>query len=58
LAQAVDCDFGYCGWAPGQLEREIAQHVWVIAPADPELIFDDDRGGLWQEALARPLQPL
>jgi putative transcriptional regulator len=50
--------FGYCGWAPGQLEREIAQHVWVIASADPKLIFDDDRGSLWQEALARRLQPL
>jgi len=50
--------FGYCGWAPGQLESEIAQHIWVIASADPKLIFDDDRGSLWQEALARRLQPL
>jgi putative transcriptional regulator len=50
--------FGYCGWAPGQLESEIAQHVWDIASADPKLIFDDDRASLWQEALARRLHPL
>jgi putative transcriptional regulator len=50
--------FGYCGWAPGQLESEIAQHVWVIASADPKLIFDDDRGSLWRKALARRLHPL
>jgi putative transcriptional regulator len=50
--------FGYCGWAPGQLESELAEHVWIIASADPKLIFDDDRGSLWQEALARRLRPL
>jgi putative transcriptional regulator len=50
--------FGYCGWAPGQLESELAQHVWVIASADPKLIFDDDRKQLWQEALTRQLHAL
>jgi putative transcriptional regulator len=50
--------FGYCGWAPGQLESEIAQHVWIIASADPKLIFDDDRANLWQEAMTRRLHPL
>jgi putative transcriptional regulator len=50
--------FGYCGWAPGQLESEIAQHIWVIASADPKLIFDDDRETLWREAMTRRLHPL
>lgn len=50
--------FGYCGWGPGQLESELAEHVWLIASADPKLIFDDDRGNLWQEAMARRLHPL
>jgi putative transcriptional regulator len=50
--------FGYCGWAPGQLESEIAQHIWVIASADPKLIFDDDRATLWREAMTRRLHPL
>jgi len=50
--------FGYCGWAPGQLESEIAQRVWVVASADPKLIFDDDRENLWHEAMTRRLRPL
>jgi putative transcriptional regulator len=44
---------GYAGWAAGQLEGEIARRDWFTAPADPGLIFDDDRGSLWQRALAR-----
>jgi putative transcriptional regulator len=45
--------FGYSGWGPGQLESELAQHGWFTTPADPKLIFDDDREKVWQEALAR-----
>lgn len=50
--------FGYSGWGPGQLESELAQHGWFTAPADPKLIFDDDREKVWQEALARRIRPL
>jgi putative transcriptional regulator len=45
--------FGYAGWGPGQLESEMAEKSWFIAPADPALVFDDDRSTLWQEAMAR-----
>jgi putative transcriptional regulator len=50
--------FGYSGWGPGQLESELAQHGWFTTPADPKLIFDDDREKVWQEALARRIRPL
>jgi putative transcriptional regulator len=50
--------FGYSGWGPGQLENEIAQHGWFTAPADPKLIFDDDREKVWQDAMARRIRPL
>lgn len=50
--------FGYAGWGPGQLEGEIARHDWFTALADPKLIFDDDRGKLWDEAMARRTQEL
>lgn len=43
--------FGYAGWGPGQLEGELKEHAWFTAPADPKLLFDDDRGRLWQDAL-------
>lgn len=31
---------GYAGWAPGQLEQEMAQNAWLTVAADPGLIFD------------------
>jgi putative transcriptional regulator len=50
--------FGYAGWAPGQLEGELAHNVWYTAPADPGLVFDDDRDKVWEHATARRTQDL
>jgi putative transcriptional regulator len=30
---------GYCGWAPGQLENEIALNGWLTVPFSRELLF-------------------
>ncbi len=43
---------GYAGWAPGQLEGEIAAGSWYTVPADLDVIFDDDHAGKWRRALA------
>ena len=45
--------FGYAGWAPAQLENELAHGVWITMPEDPALVFDDNRAKLWDEAFAR-----
>jgi putative transcriptional regulator len=50
--------FGYAGWAPGQLEGELSRNVWYTAPADPGLVFDDDRDKVWEHAVARRTQDL
>jgi putative transcriptional regulator len=31
---------GYAGWAPGQLEREMAQNAWLTVQADPRILFE------------------
>jgi putative transcriptional regulator len=50
--------FGYCGWGPGQLENEFVQHGWFTAPADPKLVFEEDREKVWQEAMTRRTRQL
>jgi putative transcriptional regulator len=49
---------GYAGWGPGQLEGELARHDWFTTPAEPRLIFDDDREHLWEDAMARRTRDL
>jgi putative transcriptional regulator len=50
--------FGYAGWGPGQLATEMARHDWFTTPEDRKLIFDDDRAGLWSEAMERRTREL
>jgi putative transcriptional regulator len=45
--------FGYAGWAPAQLDDELAHGVWLLVPEDASLVFDEDRAKVWAEALAR-----
>jgi putative transcriptional regulator len=42
---------GYAGWAAGQLENELEQDAWVVAPAEPEDPFSPD--DIWSRALER-----
>jgi putative transcriptional regulator len=50
--------FGYAGWGAGQLEDELAHGVWLIAPEEPALIFDEDRQKVWERAWAHRTQNL
>jgi putative transcriptional regulator len=50
--------FGYAGWAPGQLEAELAQRAWFTSATDNKLIFDEDRDKVWDDAMAHRTQDL
>jgi putative transcriptional regulator len=49
---------GYSGWAPGQLEAELARGSWDVAIPDESLMFDDDPERKWRDAGARRLLDL
>ena len=42
---------GYAGWGGGQLEYELAQGAWVVAPLSPEVVFDVPAEEMWDHVL-------
>ncbi len=38
---------GYAGWGPGQLESELAQGAWLVAPVADSTVFDVADEALW-----------
>ena len=57
--ELVDCTrrarvfAGYAGWGPEQLESEMAEESWIVAPARPDDAFADDPDELWRTVLRR-----
>ena len=41
---------GYSGWDKGQLEQEIKENSWLIAPANKDIIFHTAPQHRWQKA--------
>ena len=42
---------GYAGWISGQLESEISDNGWLVAPGDPKLIFECKIEERWHKAI-------
>lgn len=45
--------FGYAGWAPGQLDAEIARGDWAIGDGDADYIFNLETDEVWGRLIAR-----
>jgi putative transcriptional regulator len=43
---------GYSGWAPGQLEGEIAAGAWLPVPLDEEVLFEVALADKWERSYA------
>lgn len=50
-SQSVKFFAGYSGWAPGQLEGEIAENSWVVSTLRDELIMTRDVDNIWEIAM-------
>lgn len=44
---------GYAGWAPRQLEDEVARGDWFITPADANAVFEMEPDKIWPELIGR-----
>jgi putative transcriptional regulator len=44
---------GYAGWAPGQLEEEVAQDAWFVVDASETDVTTGEPDGLWRAVLSR-----
>lgn len=42
---------GYSGWAANQLDMEMEQLSWIVAPANGKFAFTEDDGNLWRMIL-------
>lgn len=44
---------GYAGWGAGQLDVELAESAWLMAPVQADLIFDIPVDQMWETAIRR-----
>ena len=52
-ANRVRAYAGNAGWAPGQLEREIARGDWYVAPAEAVTVFESQPDNVWPKLIER-----
>ena len=44
---------GYAGWGAGQLDVELAEGSWLLAPVESDLIFQTSFDAMWESAIRR-----
>lgn len=50
-AEHVRVFSGYAGWGAGQLQAEMEERSWIVAPGQASLVFAADAESMWAEAL-------
>jgi putative transcriptional regulator len=44
---------GYAGWAPGQLDQELAASAWLTSEVELDIIFDTPATSMWETVIRR-----
>jgi putative transcriptional regulator len=44
---------GYAGWGAGQLDVELAEGSWLLAPVQTDLVFQTSIDTMWEAAIRR-----
>jgi putative transcriptional regulator len=44
---------GYAGWGPGQLESELAEGAWLLAPVERDVVFEVPADEMWAQVVRR-----
>jgi putative transcriptional regulator len=42
---------GYAGWGAGQLEWEMSQGAWLVAPPDRDRVFQSSIDSMWDQTV-------
>ena len=42
---------GYAGWGPGQLESELSEGAWLMAPLRSDVVFEVPRDAMWEHVV-------
>jgi putative transcriptional regulator len=50
---AVRIVVGYAGWGAGQLDVELAESAWLMAPVQADLLFATPMASMWETAIRR-----
>lgn len=51
MQQEVLVSLGYAGWEKGQLEQEIVEDAWLVAPLRPRILFEVPYELRWRAAI-------
>jgi len=53
LAPRTRFFMGYSGWGEGQLDEEVAEGAWIMAPGSLAEVFDSEPEDLWRRVMLR-----